>query len=143
MEAFKAVDCAGLARVDLLMDPKTEKIFVNEINTMPGFTAISMYPKLWEASGVSYPELIDRLSERWQPDKYKDDYKHALLDLIQKKVESGGRMPVGAARPKRPSTKVIDLVSVLQQSLEQAGKGGGAKRAAKPHRTKRALKKAA
>jgi len=59
--AFKAVDCSGLARVDFLMDPKTRKIYVNEINTMPGFTAISMYPKLWAASGVAYPELIDKL----------------------------------------------------------------------------------
>ncbi len=59
--AFQAVDCFGLARVDFLMDPKSRKIYVNEINTMPGFTAISMYPKLWAASGVTYPELIDRL----------------------------------------------------------------------------------
>jgi D-alanine-D-alanine ligase len=59
--AFEAVDCAGLARVDFLMDPKTRKIYLNEINTMPGFTAISMYPKLWAASGVMYPELIERL----------------------------------------------------------------------------------
>ena len=59
--AFQAVDCTGLARVDFLMDPKSRKIFVNEINTMPGFTAISMYPKLWAATGVSYPKLIDRL----------------------------------------------------------------------------------
>jgi D-alanine-D-alanine ligase len=59
--AFQAVDCTGLARVDFLMDPKSRKMFVNEINTMPGFTAISMYPKLWAATGVSYPELIDRL----------------------------------------------------------------------------------
>lgn len=59
--AFQAVDCSGLARVDFLMDPKSRKIYVNEINTMPGFTAISMYPKLWAASGVPYPELIDRL----------------------------------------------------------------------------------
>jgi D-alanine-D-alanine ligase len=59
--AFQAVDCTGLARVDFLMDPKSRKIFVNEINTMPGFTAISMYPKMWAASGVAYPELIDRL----------------------------------------------------------------------------------
>ncbi len=59
--AFQAVDCTGLARVDFLMDPKSRKIFVNEINTMPGFTAISMYPKLWGATGVGYPELIDRL----------------------------------------------------------------------------------
>ena len=59
--AFQAVDCSGLARVDFLMEPKSRKIYVNEINTMPGFTAISMYPKLWGATGVSYPELIDRL----------------------------------------------------------------------------------
>jgi D-alanine-D-alanine ligase len=58
---FKAVDCSGLARVDFLMDPKSRKIYLNEINTMPGFTAISMYPKLWAASGVSYADLIGRL----------------------------------------------------------------------------------
>jgi D-alanine-D-alanine ligase len=65
LRAFKAVDCSGLARVDFLMDPgsrnKTRKIYVNEINTMPGFTAISMYPKLWAASGLAYTELISRL----------------------------------------------------------------------------------
>src|SRR5713101_961519 len=61
ISAFKAVDCSGLARVDFLMDPKNRKIYLNEINTMPGFTAISMYPKLWAASGLGYPELIERL----------------------------------------------------------------------------------
>lgn len=61
IDAFKAVDCSGLARIDFLMDPKTRKMYVNEINTMPGFTAISMYPKLWAASGVAYPDLITRL----------------------------------------------------------------------------------
>ncbi len=75
--AFQAVDCAGLARVDFLMDPQSKKIYVNEINTMPGFTAISMYPKLWAASGVSYPELIHRLIqlalERHQ-DKKRNKY---------------------------------------------------------------------
>ena len=59
--AFRAVDCAGLARVDFLMDPRIGKMYVNEINTIPGFTSISMYPKLWGATGISYPELIDRL----------------------------------------------------------------------------------
>jgi len=59
--AFQAVDCTGLARVDFLMDPKSRRIFVNEINTMPGFTAISMYPKLWAATGLPYRDLIDRL----------------------------------------------------------------------------------
>jgi D-alanine-D-alanine ligase len=61
VRAFQAVDGAGLARVDFLMDPKKGTLWVNEINTMPGFTQISMYPKLWAASGVSYPQLIDRL----------------------------------------------------------------------------------
>jgi D-alanine-D-alanine ligase len=59
--AFQAVDCSGLARVDFLMDPKSRRVYVNEVNTMPGFTAISMYPKLWAATGISYPALIDRL----------------------------------------------------------------------------------
>ena len=61
LRAFKAVDCAGLARVDFLMDPVSNEIFVNEINTLPGFTSISMYPKLWGATGVGYSDLIDRL----------------------------------------------------------------------------------
>ncbi|HKV91696.1 MAG TPA: D-alanine--D-alanine ligase [Candidatus Angelobacter sp.] len=61
VRAFKSVDCSGLARVDFLMEPKSEKIYLNEINTMPGFTSISMYPKMWEASGLKYSELIDRL----------------------------------------------------------------------------------
>jgi D-alanine-D-alanine ligase len=64
--AFKACDCAGLARVDFLLEAdspsgKPGKLVLNEINTLPGFTKISMYPKLWEASGLKYPELIDRL----------------------------------------------------------------------------------
>jgi D-alanine-D-alanine ligase len=59
--AFQALDAAGLARVDYLLDRGTGQLFLNEINTLPGFTDISMYPKLWEASGVSYGELIDRL----------------------------------------------------------------------------------
>jgi D-alanine-D-alanine ligase len=60
--AFRACDCAGLARVDFLMEPGPRgRIFVNEINTLPGFTSISMYPRLWAASGVPYPKLIDRL----------------------------------------------------------------------------------
>ncbi len=60
---FKAIDACGMARVDFLMDRKTNELYVSEINTIPGFTEISMYPKLWEASGMSYSELIDRLIE--------------------------------------------------------------------------------
>ena len=61
VEAYTAIDCAGMARVDFLMDKVTDKIWLNELNTIPGFTPISMYPKLWEATGISYTELIDRL----------------------------------------------------------------------------------
>ena len=59
--AYCAIDCAGLARVDFLLDSETDELWLNEVNTIPGFTSISMYPKLWEASGLSYPDLIDRL----------------------------------------------------------------------------------
>lgn len=61
LAAFYAVDGAGLARVDFLLDNASQTLYLNEINTMPGFTQISMYPKLWEASGISYPELVDCL----------------------------------------------------------------------------------
>jgi len=77
LAAFKAVDCSGLARVDFLMDPKTKKIYLNEINTMPGFTSISMYPKLWGASGLAYSDLIDRLIQlglQRHEDKKKNQY---------------------------------------------------------------------
>src|SRR5579859_1776202 len=61
VQAFLALDLSGLARVDFFLDRDSGAIFVNEVNTMPGFTQISMYPKLWEATGISYPELLDRL----------------------------------------------------------------------------------
>jgi D-alanine-D-alanine ligase len=63
IRAFRAVDGAGMARVDFLLDRKTGKVYLNEINTIPGFTSISMYPKLWEASGLPYSRLLDRLIE--------------------------------------------------------------------------------
>jgi D-alanine-D-alanine ligase len=59
--AYKALDCAGMARADFLLDKVTGELWVNELNTIPGFTQISMYPKLWEATGISYSELISRL----------------------------------------------------------------------------------
>jgi D-alanine-D-alanine ligase len=61
IRAFQSVECFGLARVDFLMDPESGNFYLNEVNTMPGFTSISMYPKLWAASGIEYPALIDRL----------------------------------------------------------------------------------
>lgn len=61
--AFRAIDAAGMARIDFLLDDKTDKIYLNEINTIPGFTTISMYAKLWKATGLDYPTLLDRLVE--------------------------------------------------------------------------------
>ncbi len=73
INAFKALYCEGMARVDFFMDKRTRKLYVNEINTIPGFTRISMYPQLWEASGVTYTELIDKLIqlslERFESEK--------------------------------------------------------------------------
>ena len=63
VRGFKAIDCAGMGRVDFLLDRKNGKLFLLEINTIPGFTSISMYPKLWEATGVPYTKLLDRLVE--------------------------------------------------------------------------------
>ena len=62
-KSFQALDCEGMARVDLFLDRMTGEIYFNELNTLPGFTSISMYPKLWEASGISYKELLSRLVE--------------------------------------------------------------------------------
>ncbi|MGV8026958.1 MAG: D-alanine--D-alanine ligase family protein [Anaerolineaceae bacterium] len=61
IRTYKAIDCAGMARVDFLLNGATDQIYINEVNTIPGFTKISMYPKLWEASGLTYAELIDEL----------------------------------------------------------------------------------
>jgi D-alanine-D-alanine ligase len=61
VRAYSAIDCAGMARVDFLLDRDTNELFLNEVNTIPGFTSISMYPKLWAASGLEYPDLIEKL----------------------------------------------------------------------------------
>jgi D-alanine-D-alanine ligase len=63
VQAFVALDLSGLARVDFFLEKETSKVYINEVNTMPGFTQISMYPKLWEASGLPYAQLLDRLIE--------------------------------------------------------------------------------
>lgn len=63
VQAFLALDLSGLARVDFFLEKGTDKVFINEVNTLPGFTQISMYPKLWSASGIAYADLLDRLIE--------------------------------------------------------------------------------
>jgi DNA end-binding protein Ku len=88
-------------------------------------------------------ELIGRMSSHWQPEKFKDEYRHALTELIQKKVEAGDKRAVSTAAAKQRSpTKVIDLVSVLQESLKAASKKGSAPKTAASKR-KTHLKKAA
>lgn len=83
--AFRAVDCAGLARVDFLVRGNDLQVFLNEVNTMPGFTSISMYPKLWEASGVPYRALVAR-----------------LIDLAQERHRERRRNRTDYPRPKAP-----------------------------------------
>jgi len=63
VECYRAVECEGMARVDFLLEGATGQLYINEINTIPGFTSISMYPKMWETTGLPYPKLIDRLIE--------------------------------------------------------------------------------
>ena len=61
MGCYRAVECEGMARVDFFLETATGRLYINEINTIPGFTSISMYPKMWEAAGVPFAELLDRL----------------------------------------------------------------------------------
>ena len=85
VRAYRAIDCAGMARADFLLSGQAGALYVNELNTIPGFTAISMYPKLWEATGIPYAELIDRLIglalERYQ-DKERSEtiYQPSIND---------------------------------------------------------------
>jgi D-alanine-D-alanine ligase len=61
VECYRAVECEGMARVDFFLEAETNRLYINEINTIPGFTSISMYPKMWEATGIAFGELLDRL----------------------------------------------------------------------------------
>ena len=85
LKAFKSTDCSGMARVDFLIDERSKKVYISEINTIPGFTKISMYPKLWEASGLPFSNLIDELItlalERYNNrSKNKTSYPSKLLE---------------------------------------------------------------
>ena len=74
VRAYKAIDCAGMARVDFFVEKDTNKVYLNELNSLPGFTKISMYPKLWEASGLPYNKLVDRLIELAMERKAERDH---------------------------------------------------------------------
>jgi D-alanine-D-alanine ligase len=86
LEAYQAIDCAGMARADLLLDRHTGRLYVNEVNTIPGFTPISMYSKLWEASGIPYTELIDRLIDL-ALERHADKSRSATSYEIPKREE--------------------------------------------------------
>ncbi|HCI82574.1 MAG TPA: D-alanine--D-alanine ligase [Ktedonobacter sp.] len=75
VQAFLALDLSGLARVDFFLERETGKVYINEVNTLPGFTEISMYPKLWDASGLPYPELLNRLIELAQ-ERFEDKQRN-------------------------------------------------------------------
>ncbi len=91
--AFLAIECRGMARVDFFLERRTGKIYLNELNTIPGFTSISMYPKMWEASGLSYTQLIDRLIElALEEHQEKSRTKYAI------------ELPEGAAGALGPSS---------------------------------------
>lgn len=77
LKAYRALECSGMARVDFLMDKKTGKLYLNELNTIPGFTSISMYPKLLEASGIPYSKLLDRLIAL-ALERYKEKQKNKV-----------------------------------------------------------------
>ncbi len=80
VEAFVALNLAGMARIDFFVERGTERVLLNEANTLPGFTPISMFPKLWEASGVTYPDLLERLVElaldRWAGQQKRATRRH-------------------------------------------------------------------
>ena len=80
--AFKAGDCTGMARVDFLLDKSSEELWLNELNTIPGFTKISMYPKLWQASGLEYPQLINRLIELALERKEQRDRMERSFEVV-------------------------------------------------------------
>ncbi|MCG8482669.1 MAG: D-alanine--D-alanine ligase [Clostridia bacterium] len=83
IDAYKALDCCGFARVDFFISKETEKIYINEINTIPGFTAFSMFPLLWEEEGVEYSKLIDKLIA-YALEKYEEKSRNALKLEVEK-----------------------------------------------------------
>jgi D-alanine-D-alanine ligase len=111
VRAFRAIDCAGMARVDFLLDRPSGKVYVNEINTIPGFTPISMYPKLWEASGVPYPELIDRLValalER-HAEKRRSSFRYDTAAEGESQAGMASSAPAKAARLRRTKVRQRD-----------------------------------
>ena len=81
IKAYLALDCAGMTRVDFFLDRDSGQIYLNEVNTIPGFTSVSMYPMLWQASGITYPELVDRLI-KLALERHADKNKNELYPMV-------------------------------------------------------------
>ena len=94
--AFRALDCRGMARVDFFLEKRTGKIYVNEVNTIPGFTSISMYPKMWEASGIPYGQLIDRLIQLALEEHQEKARTKYAIELPE---GAGGALSAGSGEP--------------------------------------------
>jgi D-alanine-D-alanine ligase len=90
IKTFQVTECSGMARVDFFIERETGRILVNEINTIPGFTSISMYPKLWEATGISYSDLIDRLIQLAIERHRMRQSKRTSLETGDRSRELGG-----------------------------------------------------
>ena len=94
VECYRAVECEGMARVDFLMESATSKFYLNEINTIPGFTSISMYPKMWEAAGLPYAQLLDRLIEL-ALERHRERQATSYHKDIRQDVRQGSRQDAG------------------------------------------------
>lgn len=152
-EALKKTGCVGIAKVVIktrqhLAAVKPQKnALVLELMHFADELVVPDNLKLPANIDVSGKEselgvdLVKRMTDAWDPDKYTDDYRSALLELIQKKVELGGKTPPGAIPKKKRPSNVVDLVSVLQESLARTGSDGARKRGkarAQKHRAKAA-----
>ena len=112
VEAFKAVDAAGLARVDFFLDRSDGQLYLNEINTMPGFTEISMYPKLWQASGVSFSELVTRIAELGI-ERFAERARNQTS--IQPRVRRSARVLLAGGGSGGSATPVLAVAQALRQ----------------------------
>jgi D-alanine-D-alanine ligase len=106
--AYRAIDCAGMARVDFFLTAEDEPV-LNEINTIPGFTHMSMFPRLWELAGLPYPALLDRLIE---------------LGLERHAARSAGHLSPGPSSPVRGGARYPDVMQGSAPSLAAKGTGG-------------------
>ena len=117
VECYRAVECEGMARVDFLLERATGKLYINEINTIPGFTSISMYPKMWEQSGLPFSALIDRLIELALERHRRATRPRGSRDRI------GISSAVMATIPKTVSYQEWLTMPVVQDAIEEAVNG--------------------